>query len=1003
MKKLLTLLSLAAFSLPAQNLIFNGELELGTDGYACRTILRPDTNPKLVYTPLETAGEKGGKFLLVRSPFAERFELYLKEFPLKPDTDYTLRFKAKCSVAGQPLRINISRVSLRNGKLDWNGYAKNFTLGTEWQNFEFKFNSARRTDGFAHLFLTGQDQKENPVADFSFDSFELFETKSAPDNSVQIAVSAPDYLVVSESAAPVAVTAKAANFTAKTIEATMTVSAMDDTTGKNVFQTEIPVKLTPGEIREFRTAIPLKYGCYTLNAALPGVPENAVLPGSVAVVGKYTTTSLNFDKDFCVSLNGGLDYSGFPKYKTDGYLTFNAPVERRLELLAKMGCRMLREHDGGYESTAWYLLEKERGKLDFSHLDRGVDLMRRYDIEPFACLGRINFLRPKPDQVHWWGKKWPDWLDPLCKEAEYAPYNWASVKGRVFLPPLELWRAYVRNVAAHAKGRIHYYELFNEPNGVMSAKSYFPFMKATYEEIKAADPDARVIGLSVTEDFGVKTGQFVKEMLQAGGAKYMDIASFHPYTSRELSSIAPADAMIAEFRQLFAEAGDKNKPIWNTELYYTFDTPVRDGAYQGFAKPHHIAARFLTDLGEGVAQSNFLNLDRVWKRRLIPNHDFGTNMELVPNGCYVAFNALARFFEAARPVSKHRVADSVIAYGFRKNGKPVAAVWNYGKRDGISIDLSGFEVFDLFGNPLKSGELPCEVAPYYLRPGALSDTAFFAKLAKLPVKIDRPVVPVDLVRLAGGAVYGTLFNQSADPVSGVVGFRGGGLTAKRATEFFIPANSSIPVAIPVREANANEKPRLLLYVNGERNSTPVVSIPVTLIRNESAEAGKTQTIGKTGDFGGIWSIRKEQDELIFELSVDDSTDSGSDAAGRYPWEQDSAELFFDFSPFLLRPGHPRAYSDDTIRVFLLPRLAKERTLVWSASKQNIRTDYRNTESGYSITLRMPCRSDVIGFVLKLNDARPGAKTHRELRWASGPDTHNDRTQFNIINLKGDNK
>ena len=144
MKKLLTLLSLAAFSLSAQNLIFNGELELGTDGYACRTILRPDTNPKLVYTPLETAGKKGAKFLLVRSPFAERFELYLKEFPLKPDTDYTLRFKAKCSVAGQPLRINISRVSLRNGKLDWNGFAKTFTLGTEWQNIEFKFNSARR-------------------------------------------------------------------------------------------------------------------------------------------------------------------------------------------------------------------------------------------------------------------------------------------------------------------------------------------------------------------------------------------------------------------------------------------------------------------------------------------------------------------------------------------------------------------------------------------------------------------------------------------------------------------------------------------------------------------------------------------------------------------------------------------------------------------------------------------------------------------------------------------
>ena len=66
MKKLLTLLFLAAFSLSAQNLIFNGELELGTDGYACRTILRPDTNPKLVYTPLEKGREIPARPLSLR-------------------------------------------------------------------------------------------------------------------------------------------------------------------------------------------------------------------------------------------------------------------------------------------------------------------------------------------------------------------------------------------------------------------------------------------------------------------------------------------------------------------------------------------------------------------------------------------------------------------------------------------------------------------------------------------------------------------------------------------------------------------------------------------------------------------------------------------------------------------------------------------------------------------------------------------------------------------------
>ncbi len=69
---------------------------------------------------------------------------------------------------------------------------------------------------------------------------------------------------------------------------------------------------------------------------------------------------------------------------------------------------------------------------------------------------------------------------------------------------LDLWREYVRNMVSRYKGRLTYWEVWNEPDLEQFWKekpdpaNYTTLLKAAYEEIKAIDPEAKVLlgGLS---------------------------------------------------------------------------------------------------------------------------------------------------------------------------------------------------------------------------------------------------------------------------------------------------------------------------------------------------------------------------------------------------------------------------------------------------------------------------------------------------------------------------
>ena len=94
-------------------------------------------------------------------------------------------------------------------------------------------------------------------------------------------------------------------------------------------------------------------------------------------------------------------------------------------------------------------------------------------------------------------------------------------------------------------------------------------LKVAHEEIKRADSAARVIGFCSTGDLGGVLSEYLERCFKLGGLDYADIVSFHPYSAQNLGSVNAADRQIADLRRLIKNyAGDREKPLWNTELYY---------------------------------------------------------------------------------------------------------------------------------------------------------------------------------------------------------------------------------------------------------------------------------------------------------------------------------------------------------------------------------------------------------------------------------------------------
>jgi hypothetical protein len=172
---------------------------------------------------------------------------------------------------------------------------------------------------------------------------------------------------------------------------------------------------------------------------------------------------------------------------------------------------------------------------------------------------------------------------------------WAVAPGAapVVSPPASTaqYAEFVSAVAQRYAGKISAYEIWNEPNAYYywnpgpDPAAYTELLKAAYPAIKAADPNATVIGgvvgwVNDVQGLAMSPANFVQGMYDAGAAGYFDALSYHPYhytlpfsQGAQYGDIAPISQLELMHQEMVAN-GDGNKLIWASE--YGEPTSVAD-------------------------------------------------------------------------------------------------------------------------------------------------------------------------------------------------------------------------------------------------------------------------------------------------------------------------------------------------------------------------------------------------------------------------------------------
>ncbi|MEJ2210801.1 MAG: hypothetical protein P8129_17420 [Anaerolineae bacterium] len=278
-------------------------------------------------------------------------------------------------------------------------------------------------------------------------------------------------------------------------------------------------------------------------------------------------------------------------------------------------------------------------------------------------------VEPAPGDLFW---EYTDWL---VRAADYYhldlalrldhPPAWALAPDDGVPVDVAAYAAWAGQVAARYRGRVTAYVVWNEPNlaaewagQAPDPAGYRQLLCAAAAAIRAADPEALVVsaGLAPTNhdgDTALDERRYLAAMYEAGARGCFDVLGAHPYGF----AYPPDDAYgaheglnvrrLADQRAIMVENGDRQKPVWATELGWTTD-PVEAGQ-QWLWVSEEEQARYLVDaFRQAAAEWPWLERVAVWNlSRGLPAGDEKRGYSILQDdgGPKPAYQALAAMLE----------------------------------------------------------------------------------------------------------------------------------------------------------------------------------------------------------------------------------------------------------------------------------------------------------------------------------------------------------------------
>jgi len=252
---------------------------------------------------------------------------------------------------------------------------------------------------------------------------------------------------------------------------------------------------------------------------------------------------------------------------------WGAPAnERWMPKMAAIGLTNHRTVNSG-----WSEVEREEGKWTFENIDKQMAYIDGQKI----TYGGIFAGTPK--------------------------WNTKDKGGTLPVNNIEGWGKYCYELVKHCKGRIKYYEVWNEPpNGTgkdQTAADYAKIVMAAYDNAKKADPDC-LVGIAAKS----VAITYLDQALKAGAKGHFDYVTLHPYEVAgcpiKHPGTEPVYLQIESTLRKMLKAQDPAKtncPIIFTELGHAASGQY--GAHlPGYADPDVMAHAVVKYYAMGIAQ-----------------------------------------------------------------------------------------------------------------------------------------------------------------------------------------------------------------------------------------------------------------------------------------------------------------------------------------------------------------------------------------------------------------
>ena len=255
--------------------------------------------------------------------------------------------------------------------------------------------------------------------------------------------------------------------------------------------------------------------------------------------------------------------------------------EKAYDKVAELGVKWARIQSG------WARTEKQKGVYDFAWLDSIVDNLIRRGLTPWIC---------------------------LCYGNGLYDADAAQIFGAAGCPPIKTdeqkkaWHDYVAATVGRYKGKVAWFEIWNEPDGRWcwkhgpSGKEYGEFAIATAKAIREGNPEAKVIG-GVSCCHGL---EWITDVIETGAIGEMDAYSYHGYSPDERSSVyrpriikALCRAANPDLKFLQGETGTQSRSDGAGALKGMAWTPLRQAKF--------LARILLSHLFEGVFINSYFS------------------------------------------------------------------------------------------------------------------------------------------------------------------------------------------------------------------------------------------------------------------------------------------------------------------------------------------------------------------------------------------------------------